>query len=330
MLTRGLSPFTASRSNCTASPRRRPTTSTDWARLPTSCCRVIHHTTRTSTRTRCSANRCRNWCRRRRCRRSSACLSPACCRKTQRPDLRPCSRSSRRSTRRSTTPLLLSSRRLSRRAKPHRQNAPASTPPCQRACSAMHPTPPGGLLAHGVVDGPSLWEEMRLEPNPGIGPARTHAQRPAHRAHCHRRVGRRRAGRSLLGAAPWRMAAVALGPRAAHRGVGRSFAGTAAASAADEYALGAQRAEYDRRQAALEARGAESWGGADFATATGRAAESVGAHDAGNFALARQRLTEASQLLDAVEGRARGVCRAARRRQPGAQRRAAGPCGAGV
>jgi tetratricopeptide (TPR) repeat protein len=70
---------------------------------------------------------------------------------------------------------------------------------------------------------------------------------------------------------------------------------------ADEAALQAQRAEYERRQAALEARGAESWGGADFATATGRAAESVEAHDAGNLPLARQRLVEASQLLDAVE-----------------------------
>jgi tetratricopeptide (TPR) repeat protein len=87
-------------------------------------------------------------------------------------------------------------------------------------------------------------------------------------------------------------------PAATPAGVAAS---SAAASGADEDALRAQRAEYDRRQAALEARGAQSWGGADFATATGRAAESVGAHDAGNLALARQRLTEASQLLDAVE-----------------------------
>ena len=62
-----------------------------------------------------------------------------------------------------------------------------------------------------------------------------------------------------------------------------------------------QRAEFDRRQAALEVRGAESWGRTDFAAASGRVAESVGAHDAGNLALARQRLREASLLLDAVE-----------------------------
>src|SRR4029077_1744769 len=67
-------------------------------------------------------------------------------------------------------------------------------------------------------------------------------------------------------------------------------------AAADE--LQAERAEFERRQGALEARGADSWGGADFAAASARAAESVGARDAGNFALARQRLSEASLLLD--------------------------------
>jgi serine/threonine protein kinase/tetratricopeptide (TPR) repeat protein len=57
----------------------------------------------------------------------------------------------------------------------------------------------------------------------------------------------------------------------------------------------------DRRLAALQARGADVWGGADFAAARTRAAESRAARDGGDLALAQQRLTQASQLLDAVE-----------------------------
>jgi len=51
----------------------------------------------------------------------------------------------------------------------------------------------------------------------------------------------------------------------------------------------------------LETRGAGVWGGADFAAAKTRAAESVGAYDAGSLALAQQRLAQASGLLEAVE-----------------------------
>jgi tetratricopeptide (TPR) repeat protein len=65
--------------------------------------------------------------------------------------------------------------------------------------------------------------------------------------------------------------------------------------------LTADRAVLDRRVAALQARDADLWGGAVFREARARAAESVGAQDAGSFALAQQRLTQASQLLDAVE-----------------------------
>jgi tetratricopeptide (TPR) repeat protein len=57
----------------------------------------------------------------------------------------------------------------------------------------------------------------------------------------------------------------------------------------------------DRRLAALQTRGADVWGGADFAAARTRAAESKAARDRGDLALAQQRLTQASQLLDAVE-----------------------------
>jgi len=68
-----------------------------------------------------------------------------------------------------------------------------------------------------------------------------------------------------------------------------------------ETQLQADRARFDQRLAALEARGAGVWGGADFAAAKTRAAESVGARDAGNVAIAGQRLAEGSRLLDAVE-----------------------------
>ena len=193
-------------------------------------------------------------------------------------------------------------------AEPPREAGPAERTGRHAALSASlpatPPTMPGGLPAPGVVDGQSLWEEMRLSPAPALG-----------------RLEPMRSGRSgalivicVLAAAAlaafywvprhggWPLSSWARAERVAPATApADETASTAAASATDEDALRAQRAEYDRRQAALEARGAESWGGADFATATGRAAESVGAHDGGNLALARQRLTEASQLLDAVE-----------------------------
>lgn len=84
-------------------------------------------------------------------------------------------------------------------------------------------------------------------------------------------------------------------------------ADTAAAPAPDNSAeakLQATRDNFDRRLAALEARGAGVWGGPEFAMAKTRAAESVGAHDAGNIRLAQQRLADASDLLDQVDSKA--------------------------
>ena len=81
----------------------------------------------------------------------------------------------------------------------------------------------------------------------------------------------------------------------------------AAASSADNSAtakLQATRENFDRRLALLEARGAGVWGGAEFAMAKMRAAESVGAHDAGNTQMAQDRLADASRLLDEVESKA--------------------------
>ena len=79
-------------------------------------------------------------------------------------------------------------------------------------------------------------------------------------------------------------------------------AAQAAASREDRFKQ--NRAQFDQRLAALDTRGAGVWGGADFATAKSRAAESVGAHDAGSLSLAERRLDEALRLLGNVESRA--------------------------
>jgi serine/threonine protein kinase/tetratricopeptide (TPR) repeat protein len=71
-----------------------------------------------------------------------------------------------------------------------------------------------------------------------------------------------------------------------------------------EVKLQATRENFDRRLAALDTRGAGIWGGPEFAMAKMRAAESIGARDAGNLKMAQQRLADASRLLDEVESRA--------------------------
>ena len=104
-------------------------------------------------------------------------------------------------------------------------------------------------------------------------------------------------------------------PSAAPDGVKPTADDTAVASTAPEKPSAAQAAAlmeerfkqnrtlFDQRLAALDARGAGVWGGADFATAKSRAAESVGAHDAGSLSLAGRRLDEALRLLGNVESR---------------------------
>jgi hypothetical protein len=64
------------------------------------------------------------------------------------------------------------------------------------------------------------------------------------------------------------------------------------------------REHFDARLAALETRSAGVWGGPEFGLAKMRAAESVGAHDAGNTQMAEERLADASKLLDQVESKA--------------------------
>ncbi len=64
------------------------------------------------------------------------------------------------------------------------------------------------------------------------------------------------------------------------------------------------RTKFEERLADLEKRGAGIWGGPEFATAKLRAAEAVGAFDAGDPSLAEDRLGQASKLLDTVAARA--------------------------
>jgi len=80
-------------------------------------------------------------------------------------------------------------------------------------------------------------------------------------------------------------------------------AGSAKPAAPAPANLTQMRTTFDQRLAALEAKGAGFWGGADYAAAKTRAAEAVGANDAGSPRLAEQRLNEALRLLGTVESR---------------------------
>jgi len=64
------------------------------------------------------------------------------------------------------------------------------------------------------------------------------------------------------------------------------------------------RSQFDRHLAALESRGAATWGGQELADAKMRSAEALGADEAGNPVFAAKRLAEAQALLSAVEKRA--------------------------
>jgi hypothetical protein len=147
--------------------------------------------------------------------------------------------------------------------------------------------PPVDVLTPDTLDGPGLWEELRLAPT---------AATPS-------RLEPMRGGSSRL---TWLIAAVAAAfaiffilPHP--NWLPRMGSATAPAAAAEASALRTERAAYDRRLAALEARGAAKWDATDLGAARDRAAESTGAFDAGSVALARARLDAAMQLLDAVE-----------------------------
>ena len=164
----------------------------------------------------------------------------------------------------------------------------ASPPPAHAPRTTMSASPPS--LAPGVIDGQALWEELRQSALPGrsrLEPMRS---------------GTPRVLLLIAGLAAAAIAAFLWLPRYARVPAGAATApvsGAPASGATGEF--GAQRADFDRRLAALESRGAGVWGGADFAAAKTRAAESVGAYDAGSLTLAQQRLAQASRLVDAVE-----------------------------
>jgi serine/threonine protein kinase/tetratricopeptide (TPR) repeat protein len=79
---------------------------------------------------------------------------------------------------------------------------------------------------------------------------------------------------------------------------------TSGADSSPEATFQSERERFDRRLATLETRGAGVWGGPEFGLAKMRAAESVGAHDAGSTQMAEERLADASKLLDQVESKA--------------------------
>jgi len=174
--------------------------------------------------------------------------------------------------------------------------APATAPP------SVPPSVPPAARAPGVLDGQAQWEELRqtaIARSPPLEPMRSGAPRVL---------------LALAGLAVVAFAAFFWLPRfstlpsgalpAPERGSSTNKArGPLAPAGAEDAAvrLEADRARLDRRLAVLETRGAGVWGGADFAAAKTRAAESAGASDAGSPALAQQRLAEASRLLGAVE-----------------------------
>ncbi|HUA23942.1 MAG TPA: protein kinase [Steroidobacteraceae bacterium] len=68
--------------------------------------------------------------------------------------------------------------------------------------------------------------------------------------------------------------------------------------------LNTESAAFQKRAAALAARGAVAWDGTDFSAAEVQAAEASGAAAAGGVAIATQHLSQAEQLLDKVAQRA--------------------------
>ncbi len=206
-------------------------------------------------------------------------------------------------------------------AQPNRANtAPQATPPAQAAfsASAQHPRaqtpehyPPLAAAGIGSIGlsmstERTLWGDLQLEAIPKVMRLEP--------------IRRRRWPMVLLGALTGIAIAVFYWlPRYAPQGLpldlaaisraAQSLAPThpsAPATVADvaDAKLQTERAGFDQRLAALEARGAGVWGGPEFAMAKMRAAESIGAHDGGNTQIALDRLADASRLLDAVESKA--------------------------
>ena len=175
------------------------------------------------------------------------------------------------------------------REAPPRERTPEQGPVGRAPVKAASASP--APLTPGVIDGQALWEELRQSAHP----ARTRLE-PM-------RSGTPRVLLLLAGLAAAALAAFVWLPRYARvqPEAPTALVNGAPAAGGAAAAFSAQRTVFDSRLAALESRGAGVWGGADFAAAKTRAAESVGAYDAGSLTLAQQRLAQASGLLDAVE-----------------------------
>jgi serine/threonine protein kinase len=197
-----------------------------------------------------------------------------------------------------------------REALPANPTGPPDRPPAPLP-SVSAPSPSPGALAPGVVDGQALWEEVRQTAVPRLSRLEP------------MRSGTPRLLLLLAGLAGAALAAFFWLPRfstlpaevrAPFNGTptnipapGSTAAPAATADATLRFVFETDRVRFDRRLAVLETRGAGVWGGADFAAAKTRAAESVGAYDAGSLALAQQRLADAARLLGAVERAARAA-----------------------
>jgi serine/threonine protein kinase/tetratricopeptide (TPR) repeat protein len=197
-----------------------------------------------------------------------------------------------------------------REVSPAKPRGPPDQPPAPLPSVSPPPNPSPGPLAPGVIDG-QVWEEVRQTAVPRLSrlePMRSGTPR----------LLLMLAGLAVaaLAAFFWlpRFSTLPAEARAPFNGAptntpapGGTAAPAATADATLRFVFETDRARFDRRLAALETRGAGVWGGADFAAAKTRAAESVGAYDAGSLALAQQRLSEASRLLGAVERAARAA-----------------------
>jgi eukaryotic-like serine/threonine-protein kinase len=191
-----------------------------------------------------------------------------------------------------------------RDAQPANPTGPPQRPPA--ALPSVSPlTPPLRALAPRVGEGGALWEELRhtvIPQLPRLEPMSSDMPR----------VLLALAGLAAVALAAffWLPRFAGLPPAAApaplngaadnHLAPPASTAAPAATTRASAR-FATDRAGFDRRLAVLETRGAGVWGGAEFAAAKTRAAESVGAYDAGSLALAQQRLAQALRLLEAVE-----------------------------
>jgi tetratricopeptide (TPR) repeat protein len=87
--------------------------------------------------------------------------------------------------------------------------------------------------------------------------------------------------------------------RAASRG--RAARASLASRSAGEGGENTARSHLDARFKALDARGAATWGGAEYSEAQAREAESLSAEQAGDLATARGAMIQAGRLLDGVE-----------------------------